>query len=374
MKEALFSYDLINRQITDNTYMDLQIEPKQYRIGQLFVDFMNTDFSTYDLKRKKIVKFYNSFKNNPDWENIAEEKFPDIKSQLGSLCEYTHGFCFDTLGFYLLLSVKHPYCSRVEWINGLQQFNDNGIFDFLTLKNKLQKYLPCLDIDLLDHQSPIQKFMQTENLSFEMDGYSFQEKTIFRFDYTVEEAVKYEISKYGNAIEFTIGDATEPPTQPQSQKDKWKANAYPDCLKKELQIIHGYSFCSAEDAFKCEVLKMLELRTLIRKCRVCRKYFIPAKHNGKCCNNLYKNTGLTCQQVYANTNYTKKKKEHPILKEYNRAYKRMYARRSNKKITPDEFFDWLNVASEKKEYYTDLYDNQPSDKIIDEFKNFLGNK
>ena len=141
-----------------------------------------------------------------------------------------------------------------------------------------------------------------------------------------------------------------------------------------MQIIHGYSFCSAEDAFKCEVLKMLELRTLIRKCRVCRKYFIPAKHNGKCCNNLYKNTGLTCQQVYANTNYTKKKKEHPILKEYNRAYKRMYARRSNKKITPDEFFDWLNVASEKKEYYTDLYDNQPSDKIIDEFKNFLGNK
>ena len=138
MKEALFSYDLINRQITDNTYMDLQIEPKQYRIGQLFVDFMNTDFSTYDLKRKKIVKFYNSFKNNPDWENIAEEKFPDIKSQLGSLCEYTHGFCFDTLGFYLLLSVKHPYCSRVEWINGLQQFNDNGIFDFLTLLTILE--------------------------------------------------------------------------------------------------------------------------------------------------------------------------------------------------------------------------------------------
>lgn len=44
------------------------------------------------------------------------------------------------------------------------------------------------------------------------------------------------------------------------------------------------------------------------------------------------------------------------------------------KITPDEFFNWLSVASQKKEYYADLYDNQPSDKIVDEFKQFLNNK
>lgn len=374
----LFSYDISTRTITDNTYRDYDGSLITFKIGELFLDFINSDFSIYDMKRKKTIEFCLKHSEETDSsEKDLIDFFPDISEHLSAFCELNHGFSFSVLYEYLLYSYDNPYLHlNYSSDHGIPfLFRDKGPLDFLFLQHRLIKsFITCIDIDLIGKDSPVKRYMENEGLSYEMAGTKFCEETIFRYKYSWKENNAYEIRHYANAEEF------EPIRKPLEEISlplpafMRQPKVNPECKEREIEIIHGYSFKSTEEALKCEFLKMLELGILIRKCDVCKKYFIPTKHNGKCCNNLYKNTGLTCQQVYANRNYTKKKKEHPILKEYNRAYKRMYARRANNKITPNEFLTWQDIASQKKKYYVDLYDNHPSAKIINEFKQFLNNK
>lgn len=96
---------------------------------------------------------------------------------------------------------------------------------------------------------------------------------------------------------------------------------------------------------------------------------------GKCCDNLYKDTGLTCQQVFADRNYKNKRKKNPVLKEYDKAYKRMYARYSSKKnLTSDEYAKWKNEAAQEHDKALKAYAKTPSDAVVNNFKQFLHNK
>ena len=328
----LFSYDISTRTITDNTYRDYDGSLITFKIGELFLDFINSDFSIYDMKRKKTIEFCLKHSEETDSsEKDLIDFFSDISEHLSAFCELNHGFSFSVLYEYLLYSYDNPYLHlNYSSDHGIPfLFRDKGPLDFLFLQHRLIKsFITCIDIDLIGKDSPVKRYMENEGLSYEMAGTKFCEETIFRYKYSWKENNAYEIRHYANAEEF------EPIRKPLEEISlplpafMRQPKVNPECKEREIEIIHGYSFKSTEEALKCEFLKMLELGILIRKCDVCKKYFIPTKHNGKCCNNLYKNTGLTCQQVYANRNYTKKKKEHPILKEYNRAYKRMYARRA----------------------------------------------
>lgn len=143
----------------------------------------------------------------------------------------------------------------------------------------------------------------------------------------------------------------------------------------DVEIIHGYSFESIREALTCEFLKMLELNIKIKKCAICDKYFIVNGHDGECCDNLYKDTGLTCQQVYADRNYKNKRKKNPILKEYDKCYKRMYARYSSRKnLSSEKYNSWKEEAARERDKALAAYAANPSDTIIEDFKKFLGNK
>ena len=202
-----------------------------------------------------------------------------------------------------------------------------------------------------------------------MSGVSFLEKTVFRYAYSKREQLEYEIKKYANSIEFTSE------TPPSFKPAITLVNQNPEWQNREIEIIHGYTFETPKDALYCEFLKMLELGIKIRKCAVCGKYFIITGHNGKCCDNLYKDTGLTCQQVFSDRNYKNKRKQNPILKEYDKAYKRMYARYSNKKnLTSKEYDKWKEQAKQERDRVLEAYNKSPSDSIVNSFKQFLGNK
>lgn len=379
MYMKIFSYDMAKGQIEDNSYIEWGIK-HCYKIGQLFLDFVNADFSKYDLNRKKVLKYRNECKHSERTENLEDfikNTFPEINSQqLEFFCSQRYGMCLDVLAD-CLLNFKNPYCSMAETYFDMHQFKDHDNFDFLGLQKKiLSKYIPCLDTDTLGSQFPVEKYMRIFNKAFSRIDNSFEEVTIFRYKYTMQEEIQYDIDTKANKTEFTLLSEDEiiMNSNIDSNIELDFLKSYPECATRGIEIIHGYHLNSAEEALKCEFLKMLELNVKVRKCQICGKYFIISKHNGKCCDNLYKNTGLTCQQIFANKNYMKKKKEHPILKEYNKAYKRMYARLSNKKITQREFADWLRSASEYKDKYYKLYGISQTQYIIDEFKRFLGNK
>ena len=373
MIEKIFTYDLTNQTITDQSLRAMFGEKAsvQYKLGQILVNFLNYDFSIYNKYREKANKVFQkiNYDFNYDSEKVSVAKyFPNLDS---TYYELAHGDAVDAMAFYLLDSISSiPYFHDFSFLS-YEQFKNEEDFDFKSLQNHLTPiFTNCLDYDHLPDQTSLQKYMNFYDYSYFMNGRSFIEKTVFRHIYSDEEQLDYEIKTYANSVEFNL----EAPPEPHKTKfDLIKEN--PEWKNRKIEIIHGYTFETPEEALQCEFLKMLELGIKIRKCAVCNKYFIVTGHNGKCCDDLYKDTGLTCQQVFADRNYKNKRKQNPILKEYDKAYKRMYARYSNKKnLASDEYTKWKNEATQERDKALKAYAENPSDTVINNFKQFLHNK
>ena len=400
MIKNLFTYDLANQTITNNTYRDRAGADSIsiHKIGEIFINFINYDFSQYELLRKAA---YNILPNSNilNYNNGSRDEIDKFLNQFppnSFNIDYEFFYecvCWDDALIYIaeeiLRTIKNiPYCYSFSiFTSTFKQFGDNGYFDFLYLQKQIiANWIPCIIVNNPSNLSAVQKYMKKNNLTFFMDGVSFKETTVFRYAYSIEEDIMHEIESNANTEEFApeLSMIENHPKQPPLtqviktvKKDSFPAmgNKQPEWENREIEIIHGYTFKTPEEALQCEFLKMLELGIKIRKCAVCGKYFIITGHNGKCCDNLYKDTGLTCQQVFADRNYRNKRKGNPILKEYDKAYKRMYARYSSKKnLTSDEYAKWKNVAAQERDKALKAYAETPSDTVISSFKQFLNNK
>ena len=377
MNDFLFTYDLIHQTITDNSERDFVgiTNTNIYKLGEIFINFINYDFSLYNSEREKATTIFK--KINYIYDGVIDEELLDLIDLVfphlpGIYYELSHGDSIGAIIEYLLdIPETIPYC-RSTTFTSLKQFANKQQFDFINLQNTLKaNWIPCLDIDYQPQLTSLQKYMHLESFSFSMEGFSFKEKTVIRHNYTWKEQVDFEIETYANKEEFTF-DSQLPSYSPPD------INANPNWKEREIEIIHGYTFDSPKEALRCEFLKMLELGIKIRKCAVCGKYFILSGHNAKCCDNLYEDTGLTCQQVFANRNYKNKRKENPIMKEYDKAYKRIYARYSKAKgaspTNSAEFKKWKKEALAERDRVAKTYLQNPSDDLINEFKKFLNNK
>lgn len=129
------------------------------------------------------------------------------------------------------------------------------------------------------------------------------------------------------------------------------------------------SFCITE------LSKILEANLHIKRCKNCGKYFIQKNgYNVDYCDRLYDDKGHSCKDIGASAHYKNKIQKNPIFKEYWRAYKRMYARVSNHKMSSEDFRLWTETATQKRNILAAQYESAPSDLLIAEFKQFLGNK
>lgn len=372
----LYSYDYSTQTIFAYSHSNLSCSV--YKIGQLFVNFLNNDYQKYDEKRI----FLRNLCCSNTWQDDFFEKFPLIKNYW---CEYMG---WNTVDFkqhdavdILNIDAQTPYFSAyIAYDESVPNvLRDKFLFDLKYLQNRIiDTYVTCIDVDKIKNNSPILKYMNNEGLSYEMNGIHFTEKTVFRYNYTHEEDQAYNSSHQAitpNKYEIALNPFWEHAASDDYPDFMKYPKVNDECAKREIKVIHGYIFKSVQEALQCEFLKMLELGIKIRKCAVCGKYFIVTGHNGNCCDNLYKDTGLTCQQVFADRNYKNKRKQNPILKEYDKAYKRMYARYSNKKnLASDEYTKWKNEAARERDKALKAYVDNPSDEVINNFKQFLGNK
>lgn len=132
---------------------------------------------------------------------------------------------------------------------------------------------------------------------------------------------------------------------------------------------HPLSFCVTE------LSKMIEANVIVKRCKNCGKYFIQKQnYNNDYCNREYNQKGQTCKDIGASLQYKNRLKNNPILKEYERAYKRNYARVTNHKMSSEDFRLWTEEASIKRDTISAEYDACPSDQLIADFKQYLGNK
>lgn len=120
---------------------------------------------------------------------------------------------------------------------------------------------------------------------------------------------------------------------------------------------------------------LIKINKGIKRCNYCSKYFFAkGNYESNYCDRIYTGTNRTCQQLASIEKYQDKVKGNAILKEYQKAYKRIYAQRNAKKISEDEYRHWVYDATVKRDEAAELYNSNPDDQIVQEFKKYLGNK
>ena len=105
---------------------------------------------------------------------------------------------------------------------------------------------------------------------------------------------------------------------------------------KDRNIIEEevYELENVEEQIFFELFKVIQNNFVINKCENCGRLFIPATTNNnpyqkarndqKYCNTLYLDTGKTCKEIGATNKHKEKVEGSPILKEFNKEYKKMF--------------------------------------------------
>ena len=142
--------------------------------------------------------------------------------------------------------------------------------------------------------------------------------------------------------------------------------------EKNIKAEEVYELKNTEEQIRFELFKVIQNNFTINKCENCGRLFIPVtssknpsqkgRNDQKYCNNLYLDTEKTCKEIVALNRRKEKVNNSPILKEYNRDYKKMHGLHYNHmdKFTEKKFKDWSAKAGKLRDTYTD--------KQIEEFK------
>lgn len=113
----------------------------------------------------------------------------------------------------------------------------------------------------------------------------------------------------------------------------------------------------------------------VKRCRNCQKYFVlKGDYATNFCDRVIHGQKYTCKKFAAIQTRKKKIQNNPILKEYEKAYKRNYARLANHKIAKEDFRLWTEEAAQKRDEFSSKYTSTPSEEIVTEFKAYLGNR
>ena len=135
--------------------------------------------------------------------------------------------------------------------------------------------------------------------------------------------------------------------------------------EKHIMAEEVYELANAEGQIRFELFKIIQNNFTINKCENCGKLFIPVttsknknqkgRNDQKYCNNLYLDTGKTCREIGALNKRKEKVQKSPILKEFQREYKRMHGLHYNhtKEFSEKKFKEWSKKAHKLKDTYTD---------------------
>lgn len=145
--------------------------------------------------------------------------------------------------------------------------------------------------------------------------------------------------------------------------------------KSCINLSFRYQCIRIEDCLMEELFSLIKQNARVKKCKNCGKYFIlKGDYGTEYCDRIPEGEKFTCKKLAAINARRNKVQSSPILKEYEKAYKRMYARLSNHKISNEEFRLWVDGAVQERDTIIATYNCSPSEEIVKRFKQYLGNK
>lgn len=276
----------VSKYITmDKKHMYLPITNEEFEIGTLLLDFLELDLSTYqkEVEIIKQLKAENIRKCRPTgrWYKGYKGIILRIDNNMSDEEKYVRMALYDALK-----ATEHPYAYEVEY-SALHDIDYMKLFDIFDLVKLQKEYRAAVNACLLK---------QDENEKFN----------------PLERYLNYSHELNGKAeIVYTVSN--------------------------DLTLCEEYIASDISSLLYLEFMKMLQYNIFVRKCENCGRLFaVKGNYNKKYCDRKISGTSKTCQEVGAVNSFKNKTLKDPIIGEYQRAYKRLYARKRTGKITKEE--------------------------------------
>ena len=272
---------------------------------------------------------------------------------------------------YNINLIMHEFTQKIEKVSKKRHKEYMDFFE--TIRNLLIKDFMKKKSDLKERLELISKYSQNstvKNLSTNERLYLYEAKRVFDIHYVNTNPAhalfldtKFKI-KYICNKELSL------------QEKRLNVEDVVNLIKeKHIMTEEVYELANAEEQIRFELFKIIQNNFTINRCENCGKLFIPTtssknksqkgRNDQKYCNNLYLDTGKTCREIGALNKRKEKVQKSPILKEFQREYKRMHGLHYNhtKEFSEKKFKEWSKKAHKLKDAYTD--------EQIEEFKKIL---
>ena len=289
-----------------------------------------------------------------------------FKSDIGCFIEnpeYSPNEFFEELeeNEYNINLIMHEFTQKIEKIS--KETHKKYMNFFETIRDLLIKDFMKKKSDLKERLELISKYSQNstvKNLSTSERLYLYEAKRVFDIHYVNTNPAhalfldtKFK-TKYICNKELSL------------QKKRLDVEDVVNLIKeKHIMAEEVYELANAEEQIRFELFKIIQNNFTINKCENCGKLFIPVttsknknqkgRNDQKYCNNLYLDTGKTCREIGALNKRKEKVQKSPILKEFQREYKRMHGLHYNhtKEFSEKKFKEWSKKAHKLKDTYTD---------------------
>ena len=279
----------------DEKSIYLPIENKDYEIGKLLTDFLELDLTEFK-KSVERIKEYNAedIKNTIQYKGRFPKGYAPVILQLDRNMSDREKYVRIAL-YNTLKATEHPYAYEVEY-SSLNNIEYNKLFEIFDLVKLQKEYRSAVNACLLkqdekDNFSPLEKYSNYPN---KLNG---------------RAEIVYTVSR-----QFTVNEE--------------------------------YIASDISSLLYLEFMKMLQYHIVVRKCENCGKLFaVRGNYNKKYCNRIKEGASKTCQEVGATNSFKNKMSQNLFIAEYQRAYKRIYARKRTGKITKDELENQIKKAT-----------------------------
>ena len=289
-----------------------------------------------------------------------------FKSDIGCFIEnpeYSPNKFFEELeeNEYNINLIMHEFTQKIEkvskkrhkeYMDFFETIRDLLIKDFMKKKSDLKERLEL--ISKCSQKTTVKSLSTNERL------YLYEVKRVFDIHYVNTNPAhalfldtKFKI-KYICNSELSL------------QEKRLEVDDVVSLIKeKHLMAEEVYELANTEEQIRFELFKIIQNNFTINKCENCGKLFIPVttsknknqkgRNDQKYCNNLYLDTGKTCREIGALNKRKEKVQKSPILKEFQREYKRMHGLHYNhtKEFSEKKFKEWSKKAHKLMNIYTD---------------------
>lgn len=368
----LYNFDMEHQRIIQ--YNDIDSHAMIVELFHPLLNFVNSDFSKYDVLRRKIRRFIQKSEQKFD-EMDSDEIEMEIKKSFPDFhfCGIDNGETWWIAELSTYLYLRSPY-EPFFFISQLDKdaVQNKSDYDYLywqrIIRDKVKKIFDIDNNSFITDFSPICRLNHHYGQTFHFNEIAIIHPTDYEKHTNGSDFFNVPFNSDNLADPYEDNDYIE--KEPQRQ----------EFIKTHLHVINGYKFNSIEEAFDCEIFKMAQIGITLKCCENCGKYFIfnPNKPARYCSNRLF-NLNMTCQQVAAQKKY--KENQSPIQRTYLNALKnrnKWYPSKKSGLRTPEqtlEYENWKKRTSAIRDDFQQKYDIAQTDiqrkKILEEFKRNL---